>query len=80
MGVVPLVDVKLDDEDSLSERFDVKSVKAFDIAVIRLSHISNFTDFDSFEQVNGISIRYVESVSELGDPDVIIIPGSKNTI
>ncbi len=80
VGVVPLVDVKLDDEDSLSERFDVKSVKAFDIAVIRLSHISNFTDFDSFEQVNGISIRYVESVSELGDPDMIIIPGSKNTI
>lgn len=80
LGVVPYMQVKLDDEDSLSERFENKAVKAFDIAVIRLGHISNYTDFDTFEQTEGISLRYVSDSCELGDPDIIIIPGTKNTI
>ena len=80
VGVVPYMDVKLDDEDSLSERFYVNQIKDFDIAVIRLNHISNFTDFDTFEQLPGVSVRYVKTPSELGNPDIIIIPGSKNTL
>ncbi|WP_035774310.1 cobyric acid synthase [Butyrivibrio sp. VCB2006] len=80
VGVVPYMKVKLDDEDSLSERFDNKEVKAFDIAVLRLGHISNFTDFDTFEQMEDVSVRYVFEVRDLGNPDMIIVPGSKNTI
>jgi len=80
VGVVPYIDVKLDDEDSLSDRFYVNQIKDFDIAVIRLNHISNFTDFDTFEQLPGVSVRYVKTPSELGNPDIIIIPGSKNTL
>ncbi len=80
LGLVPFLDVKLDDEDSLSERFDKTGQGEFDIAVIRLKHISNFTDFDTFEQINGVSLRYVSEPSKLFDPDLIIIPGSKNTI
>ncbi|MCR5670471.1 MAG: cobyric acid synthase [Butyrivibrio sp.] len=80
VGVVPYMQVKLDDEDSLSERFDEKKKKTFDIAVIRLKHISNFTDFDTFEQLSEVSVRYVTDVHELGDPDMIMIPGSKNTV
>ena len=80
VGVVPWLDVKLDDEDSLSERFRAVPAKHFDIAVIRLKHISNFTDFDTFEQLEDVSVRYVSSPEELGDPDMIVIPGSKNTI
>ena len=80
VGVVPYMKVSLDDEDSLSERLDNKEVKAFDIAVIRLNHISNFTDYDTFEQMEDVSVRYVTRASDLGNPDVIIIPGSKNTI
>ncbi len=80
VGVVPYMQVKLDDEDSLSERFERNGVKSFDIAVIKLDHISNFTDFDTFDQMQEVSLRYVSESSELGNPDIIIIPGSKNTI
>ncbi|MBR4992622.1 MAG: cobyric acid synthase [Lachnospiraceae bacterium] len=80
VGVVPYMNVNLEDEDSLSERFYVNQAKDFDIAVVRLPHISNFTDFDTFEQMPFVSVRYVSSVRDFGNPNVIIIPGSKNTI
>lgn len=80
LGVVPYMDLHIDDEDSLSERFDVKDIKSIDIAVIKLPHISNYTDFDVFEQLRDISVRYVKRPEELGDPDMLVIPGSKNTI
>ena len=66
-GVVPYGRYNLDDEDSLSERLDAKSADAIDIAVIRLPRISNFTDFSVFEFIDGVSVRYVSSVSELGE-------------
>ncbi|MBP5555180.1 MAG: cobyric acid synthase [Lachnospiraceae bacterium] len=80
VGVVPYMDLKIDDEDSLSERFTNKTVGEFDIAVIKLRMISNFTDLDTFDQIKEASVRYVEKPSELGNPDLLIIPGSKNTI
>ena len=80
VGVVPYMDVKIDDEDSLSERFMNKTVGEFDVAVIKLRMISNFTDLDSFDQIPQASVRYVEKPSEIGNPDLLIIPGSKNTI
>lgn len=80
VGVVPYMDVNLEDEDSLSERFNRKFKADIDIAVIRLPHISNFTDFDVFEQFKEVSVRYVGTVAELGNPDMIILPGTKNTI
>ena len=49
-GVVPYMDVQLEDEDSLTERFDKKTDGLIDIAVIRYPRISNFTDFNVFEQ------------------------------
>ena len=79
-GVVPYMELSLEDEDSLTERFD-KSVEAcIDIAVIRYPRISNFTDFNVFEQIPEVSVRYVTSVAELHHPDLIILPGSKNTM
>ena len=53
---------------------------ALDIAVLRLKHISNFTDFDPLSHEPGVRVRYVRGLGELGCPDMIIIPGSKNTI
>ncbi len=80
-GVIPMLDVKLDDEDSLSTRLtDHGGRGEIDIAVIRLPKLSNFTDFDVFEQFPEISVRYVDRVGALGVPDLLVIPGSKSTI
>ena len=79
-GVVPYMELALEDEDSLTERFDKKSESCIDIAVIRYPRISNFTDFNVFEQMKEVSVRYVTSVSELHHPDMVILPGSKNTM
>ena len=79
-GVVPYMHLELEDEDSLSGQLEKKEVGVIDLAVIRLPRISNFTDFHVFEQMEGVSVRYVSSVKELGNPDMIILPGSKNTM
>lgn len=79
-GVVPYMRLSLEDEDSLSTRFSQKEEGIIDIAVIRFPRISNFTDFDVFEQIEGVSVRYVNSVLELKHPDLVILPGSKNTM
>ena len=80
-GVVPYLDLDLDDEDSLTERFHrAESRRAIDIAVIRLPRISNFTDFSPFERYENVSLRYVGKVEELHHPDLIFLPGTKSTI
>ena len=81
VGVAPYLQVEIEDEDSLTERFDNKrTVDLIDIAVIRTPRISNFTDFNPLEMIPGVSLRYVTSVNELKDPDMIILPGTKNTM
>lgn len=81
LGVIPMLDVDLDDEDSLSSRLDSRSADApIDIAVIRFPRLSNFTDFNALEIEGLSSVRYVKSAAELGDPDMIILPGTKNTM
>lgn len=81
LGVVPYLDIKVDDEDSLTERFAATQGEGLvDVAVIRLPRISNFTDFNALEYIDGVSLRYVRSLRELGSPDLIILPGSKNTL
>lgn len=80
-GVVPYAQVDIDDEDSLSSRFTRDTArKLLDIAVVRLPRISNFTDFSPFERYENVSLRYVEKVSDLGAPDMILLPGTKSTI
>lgn len=81
VGVVPYVHINIEDEDSLSARLESSFVrKLIDIAVIRLPRISNFTDFDAFERYGNVSLRYVDSVKDLHEPDMILIPGTKSTI
>lgn len=80
-GVVPFMQVDIDDEDSLTERFSRNiERKDIDIAVIRLPKISNFTDFSPFEHYDNVSLRYVNSSKELYHPDLIFLPGTKSTI
>ena len=81
LGVVPYTRADIEDEDSLSERLQSsKAVKPLDLAVVRLPHISNFTDFMPLEQHPLLGVRYVQNVRELGSPDLIILPGTKNTV
>ena len=80
-GVVPYLDVDIEDEDSLFDHTGRKKGPALiDIAVIRLPRISNFTDFNALEQVEGVGVRYVKKARELGAPDLVILPGTKNTM
>lgn len=85
LGVVPMMDVDIDDEDSLSERFQAFRVKdkekaVIDVAVIRLPKISNFTDFYGLEAISLVNVRYVDRPDEIDGADLIIIPGTKSTI
>ena len=81
LGVIPMEKIDVDDEDSLSDRLNQKTItEGIDVAVIRLLHISNFTDFSVFELIDGVSLRYVTDKKELGDPDLILLPGTKNTM
>ncbi|OUN85304.1 cobyric acid synthase CobQ [Flavonifractor sp. An52] len=81
LGVVPMLEVDVDDEDSLSARLSRSGkVSLVDVAVIRLPRLSNFTDFNPLERMEEVSLRYVGSAGELGHPDLIILPGTKNTM
>ena len=89
LGVVPfLPDLGLPEEDSVTFKAQRASgVRVgdvpnggIDIAVVDLPHISNFTDFDAFRIEPDAHVRIVRSVEELGQPDAVILPGSKNVV
>lgn len=81
VGVVPYLDIDLEDEDSLAQRMvSHKTPSILDIVVIRLPHISNFTDFNPLETISGVTVRYVTKVQEMGRPDLVCLPGTKNTM
>jgi adenosylcobyric acid synthase len=74
--------MNLEDEDSVSEWLRSGYCKdgELDIAVIRLPYMSNHTDFNALRLHEDVSLRFVGINETLGRPDIIIIPGSKNTI
>jgi len=82
-GVIPWFnDIRVAEEDALGlEPPQPGSSSAeVDIAVIQLPHLSNFDDFDPLQEEAGVSLRYVASSHQLGNPDVVILPGSKTTV
>lgn len=83
LGVVPYADIDIDSEDSValgSKGRSFNQEKDLDVAIITLKRISNFTDFHSLEIQPDVSVRYVMPGDEIGNPDLLILPGSKNTI
>lgn len=81
LGVVPWMELDLDEEDSLSSRLEARGGKApLDVAVVRLPRISNFTDFDPLQRHPAVGLRYVDQAEELGRPDLVILPGTKSTL
>ena len=84
-GVVPYFrDIQIPEEDAvaLEERRRMKGQADYllDIAVMGFPHISNFDDFDPLKREEGVRLRYVEGNDSLGDPDLIILPGTKTTL
>lgn len=82
LGVVPYLSLDIDDEDSLACNFDANKSDDcdIDIAVIKLPRISNFTDMSTLAAFPGVSVRYVSKKDRLAGADMIIIPGTKNTL
>lgn len=81
VGVIPWLDHAFPPEDSL-DLFErrVNTTGDLNITVIRLPRIANFTDFDPLEAEPTINLRYVSPNQSLGEPDAVILPGSKTTI
>ncbi|MFZ7988281.1 cobyric acid synthase [Fusobacterium watanabei] len=84
LGVIPYTNIDIEDEDSLSEKYKSfklnKNSNKIKISVIKLKHISNVTDIDALSIYNDVEIQFVTERSQIGNEDLIIIPGSKNTI
>ena len=80
LGVIPWREMELEDEDSQNLQSKIVPDAKLEVGIIRLPHISNFTDFDPLKQISGISVRFVTSVPDLESADLIILPGSKNTL
>ena len=84
IGVIPYMkDVYIQEEDGTAVEGYVKKEIRFNevkVAVLHLPHISNFTDFDALEREPDISVKYISVGEKLSDFDLLIIPGSKNTI
>lgn len=84
VGVVPYFqDFRVPEEDSLVGEEQLAAVAGngeIEVAVIRLPHISNFTDFDALEDEPDVSLRYLRPGDPIGRPDLLILPGTKNTI
>lgn len=88
VGVIPfLPNIQLEDEDSASLDNKIRqqanteaSMDKLTINVIRLPRISNFTDFDPLLEELDVALRYISTPMDWGNPDAIILPGSKNTV
>jgi adenosylcobyric acid synthase len=83
-GVVPYFsDIKIPEEDSLASKAVIKPNSredAIGITIVFLPHVSNFTDFDPFEDEPDVNIRYLRPGEPIGKTDVLIVPGTKSTM
>ena len=92
IGVLPHVEgLRVDDEDSLalqrdwatpglSGRLSGKHGSLLDVAVVRFPRISNVTDLDPLRCEPDVAVRLVHDVAGLGNPDLIVLPGTKSTV
>lgn len=80
LGVVPYFNLTLEDEDGAMIEINKKVTAPIDVAVIMTPYMSNFTDVDCLKCEEDVSVRFVSNKEEFGNPDLLIIPGSKNTI
>ena len=84
LGVIPYFNnINIEEEDSVSlekKNLNVENTDKIKIAVVKLKHISNFTDFDCLERDDRTYLYYTDSPDEIIKADVILLPGTKSTI
>lgn len=83
LGIMPMLDIHVDDEDSVAERLVAKNRDAaIRIGVVGLRHLSNFTDLTCFDMYDDVAVDYYRDADALlaADLDLLVVPGSKNTI
>lgn len=81
LGVVPWLDgIRLDEEDSQFLVTSDPPDATADVAAIRFPRVANTSDLDPLAAEPDVRVRWVESVAELGRPDLIVLPGSKHTV
>lgn len=83
IGIIPYYeDIYIEDEDSVALEKKYKSFQEgkVNIAVIRLPRISNFTDFNRLQVDDRVNLYFTTDKKAIKEADIIIIPGSKNTI
>jgi adenosylcobyric acid synthase len=83
VGVLPYYrDIHIEEEDSvvLRQKHAAHKPGAINVAIVRLPHLANFTDFASLERAGGLHVYYTDDPAELAQATVIVLPGTKNTI
>ncbi|XTZ39869.1 cobyric acid synthase [Salmonella enterica] len=83
IGVMPWLEIDLEDEDGVAlqrGKYLLHAEREIDIAVVQLPHISNFTDFNALAAQPDVRVHYCRTADALADADLIILPGSKNTL
>lgn len=82
LGVIPHFNLNLEDEDSVTdwEKYSDNTKGDLEIVVVKLPKMSNFTDFNALKLHEVVKLRFVNINQPLGNPDLIILPGSKSTI
>lgn len=83
VGILPYIHhLQIDAEDGVSiDSYDSQpKAGTVNIAVVRLPHISNFTDFDALKYIPGVTLYFTDEPKRLEQADIIMLPGSKNTI
>lgn len=85
LGVIPhLSNLGLPEEDSVSFKKGIFNRKregeGIEVVLINLPHISNFTDIEPFLEEPDVTVRVVDKKSDIGSPDILVLPGSKNVI
>lgn len=82
LGVIPWLKLDLPEEDSvaLARKRKTPQGEALRIGVMRLQRLSNYTDFDPLEREPGVDLVYLDNADDLADLDLLILPGTKNTL
>ena len=82
LGVIPWLKLDLPEEDSvaLNRKRKAPQGEALSVGVLRLPHLSNYTDFDPLEREPGVDLVYLENADDIAGLDLLILPGTKNTL